>query len=184
MLPEWLRWPAWLGDALGHALRLSIWWVHAAAAVAWVGGSLFYLAALRPALRATAAGPEIERAVAGRFRELVEASLVALLVSGAVLAFDRLSSPAAGGAYLAVLGLKVLLALAMCWLAWELGWAGRRSAQRVRAANQGEPRTLRRRLGWRSPARLVLALGLVVVLLAIVLRQLFEAGLRATVSPS
>ena len=158
------------GDALGDALRVALRWTHAVATAAWVGGSLFYLVALRPVLRSTGAGPQVEGAIAGRFREVVEASLVALVVTGALLTFDRLSSGAASTAYVAVLGVKVLLALAMCWLAWELGWAGRR-----RTAAPSPARWLR---GWLSPTRLVLALGLTVVLLASVLRQVFEAGLR------
>ena len=162
------------GDVVGETLRLAIRWVHAVAAVAWVGGSLFYATALGPALRGASVGLEVERAVTVRFREVVEASLVALLVTGVLLSFERLSSPAVGAAYVAVLAVKLALALAMCWLAWELGWARRRRSAASRAARR--QRTWPR---WLAPSRLVLALGLAVMLLAIVLRQLFEAGLAA-----
>jgi uncharacterized membrane protein len=151
--------------------RVVIRWAHAVAAVAWVGGSLFYLLALRPALSSTGADPRIEPAIAARFKEIVETSLVVLLVSGAVLTFDRLTSGAAGGLYLAVLTAKVSLALVMCWLTWELGWAGRRRRPAARAHGAVSR--------WLSPPRLTLLLGLGVVLLAVVLRELFEAGLRS-----
>src|SRR5262245_19842872 len=111
--------PAWL-DGGGEVLRIAIWWAHATAATVWIGGSFFYLVVLRPAARATGAAPELERALAARFGEVVEASALVLLVSGAVLAGQRLASSAAGVAYAAVLGVKVLLALALFAFAWEL----------------------------------------------------------------
>jgi uncharacterized membrane protein len=163
----------------GEMLRLAIRWAHAVATVAWVGGSLFYALALRPALRTAGAAPDLERIVAAQFREVVEASLVVLVVSGAILTFDRLSSGAASALYVAILALKVLLALGMCWLAWELGWVGRRK----RAAGPGSleravaPTRLTPLL---PPSQVILLLGLVVMFLAVVLRQTFEAGLRAT----
>jgi uncharacterized membrane protein len=172
---------------VGEVLRLAIRWVHAVATVAWVGGSLFYLLALRPAARSAGASPDLECAVAAHFREVVEASLVVLVVSGAILTFDRLSSGAASPVYIAVLAIKVALALVMCWLAWELGWAGRRKqAAARRASTLASQHPAAQRTGfagwltaWLAPSRLILVLGLVVMFLAVVLRQTFEAGLRA-----
>src|SRR5919202_7143955 len=92
---------------IGEALRVAIRWVHGVATLAWVGGSLFYLLALRPAIRAAGAPPGFERAVAAQFREVVEASLVVLVVSGAILTFDRLSTGAATPLYVAVLTIKI-----------------------------------------------------------------------------
>src|SRR5919197_1981980 len=92
---------------LGEALRVAIRWVHGVATVAWVGGSLFYLLALRPAVRGGGATPAFERAVAARFREVVEASLAVLVVSGDILSFDRLSTGLATPLYIAVLSVKI-----------------------------------------------------------------------------
>ena len=97
-----------------------------------------------------------------RFQEVVEVSAAVLAVSGVVLAVVRLSSGAAGPAYAVLLGVKVLLALAMFALATELRWSGRRP---------GGGR------GRGALSRLTLFLGIVVVLLAVVLRRVFEAGL-------
>jgi putative copper export protein len=121
-----------------------------------------YLLVVRPALRAGGADSAIERAVGARFQEVVEASALVLAVSGVVLAVVRLSSGAAGPVYAVLLGLKVLLALAMFALATELRWSGRRPGQRA---------------GRGALSRLTLVLGIVVVLLAVVLRRVFEAGL-------
>jgi uncharacterized membrane protein len=161
---------------IGEALRVAIRWVHGLATTAWVGGSLFYLLALRPAVRVAGATPAFERAVAAQFREVVEASLVVLVVSGAILTFDRLSSGAATPLYLGILAVKIVLAIAMCWLAWELGWAGR---HRVGASRSSAVRRTAL-TAWLAPSRLILVLGVVVMLLAVVLRQVFEANLTAT----
>jgi putative copper export protein len=147
---------------LGELLQATIWWAHALGAAVWVGGALVFLLVLRPALRAGGAGPTVQRAAGARFQEVVEVSAAVLAVSGVVLAVVRLSSGAAGPAYAVLLGVKVLLALAMFALATELRWSGRRP---------GGGR------GRGALSRLTLVLGIVVVLLAVVLRRVFEAGL-------
>ncbi|HEX2324168.1 MAG TPA: CopD family protein [Chloroflexota bacterium] len=161
---------------LGELLQATIWWAHALGAAVWVGGALVFLLVLRPALRAGGAGPGagsgsgggadrlagLERAAGARFQEVVEVSAAVLAVSGVVLAVVRLSSGAAGPAYAVLLGVKVLLALAMFALATELRWSGRRP---------GGGR------GRGALSRLTLFLGIVVVLLAVVLRRVFETGL-------
>jgi uncharacterized membrane protein len=154
--------------ALGEVLQATIWWAHTMATVAWIGGALFYLIVLRPATRAAGSVPELERAVSTRFRDVVEVSAVVLVVSGVILSAQRLSSGAADGRYAAVLALKVSLGLAMCALAWELRWPGR--SRRPAAAG-------RRRLDRAALSRLTLVLGIMVILLAVVLRRLYEAGL-------
>jgi putative copper export protein len=175
---------------LGELLQATIWGAHALGAAVWVGGALVFLLVLRPALRAGGAGPGVgsgsgggayrlagagrerggggdrlagvERAAGARFQDVVEVSAAVLAVSGVVLAVVRLSSGAAGPAYAVLLGVKVLLALAMFALATELRWSGRRP---------GGGR------GRGALSRLTLFLGIVVVLLAVVLRRVFETGL-------
>ncbi len=149
------------------AARILLRWVHAVAALFWVGGSLFLYLVQRPAVRALPepVRPVLEKAVRHRFRELVNTAIVVLLVSGVVLTFDRLSSPAATTAYAAVLGAKVVLALVAFYLALELG-GGRRLTIRVGSRPVGAP-------------EFILAIGLVIYLLVAVLRLLYERGLGA-----
>lgn len=145
-------------------LLLVIRWVHLMAATAWVGGSLFYLVVLRPALQRQSSdvAQRVGVTVGEGFRDVVQAASAVLVVSGVVLMFDRLAQ-GAGVAYAVVLAVKVLLGVAMFGLAWELGWAQRR------------PVPVKRR--WPvAPASLLLALGLVVFFLALVLRQLAPAA--------
>ena len=140
-------------------LLVAVRWSHAAAAVALVGASLFQLVFLGPALRR--GGPEVEpvrRAAEAGFRELVDLSLVVFLVSGGLLTFERLSSGAAGTLYVVLLGVKLLLSFLL--YRWALA--------------------LRRGRGWESrEAKLMVGAGFLVVLIATLLKTLYEGGLRS-----
>jgi uncharacterized membrane protein len=178
-------------------------WAHLLAAVAWVGGGLFYLVVLRPASRAL---PDPWRgslitAAQARYRELVEATIAVLVVTGAVLSFDRLSGPGSSLPYVSLLALKVSLAAWMFYLAYRMGRlaGGRRGDAGTRGRREagrdagwqtadggrqsgalpgtGDP-SLQHFRSRHSPAssvapRLVLALGGVVLLLAVALRVVY-----------
>ncbi len=150
------------------------------AALAWVGGALFYLLVLRPSLSAVSgeARSAVERTIGQAYQEVVQTSIVVLVVSGAVLTFDRLTAGVVGAAYIVILGLKIALSLVMFGLAWELGRRRREGINRQPAFSGPTwlPEPVRI---WLRPARLTLSLGLVVVLLGLLLRALYEAALRA-----
>src|SRR5207249_10884827 len=108
--------------------QLGILWAHAMAAVAWVGGSLFYAVVLTPAV--TELGPTPERrsllVLASReFREVVRLAIVVFVVTGVVLAFTRLGQPRISTGYVVVLTVKVALSLWMFWLAGRVGLGSR-----------------------------------------------------------
>lgn len=138
---------------------MAIRWLHLVAAVAWIGGSLFYLLVLK------ASPADVGR----RFRDLVQLSVVTLLVTGVVLTFDRLQLEPAPN-YVVTLGVKIALAVWMFLLAQDL-------------ANRGRRRIIERRLGaegaasasQRAPTWLILGLGFVVLLLSDVLRVIGPA---------
>ncbi|MDE3074580.1 MAG: hypothetical protein KGJ86_04055 [Chloroflexota bacterium] len=145
-------------------LRVLVRWLHLLAAVAWVGGSIFYLLALLPAGRELG-GEAIKAALSGadrRFREVTQLSIAVLIVTGAVLTFDRLQLQP-GPAYVVTLGIKVALAVWMFVLAQDLASRGRR-------------RLIERRTGVKSAASrspsssLILALGLIVLVLSDILK--------------
>ena len=87
-------------------------WLHALAAAAWVGGSLFYLIVLIPTLKRV---PDVPRALSAalgvEFRTVVVTSIIVLVATGAILAFDRLTE--VEPTYAVTLGLKVVLSLWM-----------------------------------------------------------------------
>jgi uncharacterized membrane protein len=155
---------------LSSPLQVIILWAHAMAAVAWIGGSLFFAVALNPAIEEL--GPTPERlslvSAAGReFREVVRLSIVVFVVTGAVLAFSRLNVPTVSTAYVVVLAVKIALSLWMFWLAGRIG---------VRSPSEsGKPKRVTP--WWLRPQFLILELGAVVYLLSVILRVLYEQTL-------
>ena len=147
-------------------LIVLIRWFHIVAAAAWVGGMLFYVAVLNPALKQLDAGSargEFVAGIARQFQELTQAAIAVVLLTGAVLTFDRLSQPHVLRLYVGVLAVKIALSLGMVALAGALG---RRAG-------------IRRRPRWLSAPYAILVLGLLVYLLAMLLQVLFDMSYGA-----
>ncbi len=86
-------------------------------AVAWVGGGIFYLMVLRPAIqRARGLTPEASRAIGVEFRGLVSTAIAVLLLTGVILSVSRLTEDAVTSPYVAVLVVKIVLALYMFYV--------------------------------------------------------------------
>ncbi len=149
-------------------IRLIVRTAHILAAAAWVGGSILYFVAVLPALRSGGPAPGVAAQIAALFRRMVNICVGVLLLSGAYLAFDRLTTTALGWPYLVVLGLKIAAALCMFVLAIYLGQSNiRRLAKRTTRLSKAAP-------------QLVLALGILVFLLGALLNALFEAAIAPT----
>jgi uncharacterized membrane protein len=161
---------------------LAMRWAHALAALLWIGGALFYALVLRPAQQRTQEPQSrpLNQAIAQEFRSWVNLSIGVLVISGAALTLARLASGVATPAYLLFLGVKVLLALITFFLFFLV-----RSQQRRRASvsppatgdTQGERSPWATARGLLSAPNLILALGIVVFLLADILRYLVERSL-------
>ncbi len=144
--------------------RALIRWVHVIAAVAWVGGGIFYLLVLTPAWADSVVGEQAEmlrRAIGSRFRELTGTCILALVVTGVIITIDRLSDPRVTLMYGILLGLKLLLVAFMYVIFRQLGDPGR--AKR-----------------WNSPETM-LGLGVLVFFITVALRLTYEASLRAAI---
>ena len=139
-------------DLLLALMRFS----HAAAAILIVGAAVFGpLFAVSERGEARLAPDE-----AGQksFREIVEITLAVFVISGGILTFNRLSSGAASTAYVAVLGVKLGIVGLMYTWAFQISHSP---------------------AGWRSSrARWIASAGMLVVLLASVLKTLWESGTR------
>ncbi len=95
----------------------TIRWFHLLAAVAWVGGGMFWLMVLRPALGRTGAnGGKTRRSIGEEFRSLVNTAIGVLLITGIVLSATRLTDTAVTAFYVAVLVVKIVLALYMFYV--------------------------------------------------------------------
>ncbi len=149
-------------------------WLHILAAAAWIGGSIFFFAVLRPALRGSSGGPLLARLAGQEFRQMVDVAIWVLLVSGSIISVDRLTSGHSTPTYGVVLALKIAFSL---WM-FGLVWFRRRSSSTMPPEEAaGNPGLLSRVSSVLTPTNLILALGLVVLLLAELLGHLFEQSL-------
>ena len=124
---------------LGEGFLLLVRWFHSLAAVAWIGGSIFYVLVLRPAQRragvqAAATTTEVQI----QFRGLVDSCIAVLLVTGAVMLFDRLTDATTGTAYVVAVAVKIGLALWMFAMA-RGRWRRRRASANYGSVHAGRP---------------------------------------------
>ena len=135
---------------------IAMRWLHASAAIVWIGAIWFELFVVVPVWQSSTP-PEL----VGRFdvamREIVQTALFVFLISGAILTFERLSRGAAGSTYVMLLGLKIVLSVVMFQVGFR--FRGARGHQRIQGL------------------RIMAALGLAIVLLATVLKWLYERAL-------
>jgi hypothetical protein len=136
--------------ALAEALLVVLRWLHAIASIVFLGWSaVLWLDG------PTRGDPSAARQ---RFREITELTLLVFLATGAVLSFDRLSR-GAGGVYAAVLGVKVLCAVAT----YQFAFRWRRVGLPVGALD----------------GRIVLIFGAATVFLAAVLKGVSDSGVSS-----
>ena len=158
-------------------LLLAMRWLHSIAAVAWVGGGLFYLMILRPSLGTSQDDRREElRRLGEQFRQMVNTAIAVLLVTGVILTLSRLTSDYVGMPYVIVLVIKIVMALYMFYL-----------VRFIRLRNYAvEPvptnKRLQRFTSLFTGATAVLVLGVIVFLLADILRALIEKGIEGEVS--
>ena len=133
---------------LAEAVLVVLRWLHALAAVAFLGWS--------GVLWVDGAGSSSPSAASQRFKEVTEVTLLLFLATGAILTFDRLSH-GAGGAYAVILVLKVACGA----VAYQYAFRWRRRGLSLRA----------------SDGTVVMVFGALAVLLAAVLKGVFESGL-------
>lgn len=133
-----------------EVVLVALRWLHAMAAIIFLGWTAVLWLDGSP-------GGDSGRA-RQRFKELTELTMIVFLASGAVLSVDRLGR-GAGAVYAAVLALKVLCAI----VAYQYAFRWRRGGLSVGALD----------------GRLVLILGSASVLLAAVLKGVFDSGVSS-----
>lgn len=131
---------------------------HAAAAMLWLGGALYYLIAVLPATRDKGEdGAAIAGSAQRLYGEWATPATIVMLASGTVLVFDRLSEGKGGLLYAALLAAKVVAALLAFWLVTL-----RRGRRRRPVA------------GWRSRPELVVGLGLFAFVMGVILSSIWQ----------
>ena len=161
------------GDiATGDWIMLIVRWAHAIGAVAWIGGSAFFAFVLRPVERAN---PDLVRPVlrplGSVYRELVDISVIVIIITGLVLMFDRLTGNDATAAWFIVLGIKLTLAIWMFYLVWHFRQSDFDPTE--------QPEGLAARLSWLIGYNAMVFFGVIVFLLASILRVLFENSIAS-----
>lgn len=156
------------GDiAASDWIMLIVRWAHAIGAVAWIGGSAFFAFVLRPVEKAN---PDLVRPVlrplGSVYRELVDISVIVIIITGLVLMFDRLTGNDATAAWFIVLGVKLALAIWMFYLVWHFRQSDFDPTE--------QPQTRSDRLSWLIGYNAMVMFGVIVFLLASILRVLFE----------
>ena len=155
-------------------ILVIIRWGHTVSAVAWVGGGIFYLMVLRPAIRRSQGLPtETGTAIRDEFRGLVATAIAVLLLSGVILSVARLTGEGATVPYAIVLGVKIALALFMFYVV--------RIVRRGDYDTSQEPGTgaFRRAVRRATSPMALLVIGVVVIGLSDVLDGLFESALAS-----
>ena len=155
-------------------LILLVRWLHNLAAVAWVGGSIFYVFVVRPARKNIQSNDNaFIRELVSEFRPLVNTAIGILLITGIILILHRLTSGYTTSPYIAILTLKIAIGLYMFYIVRFL----RRSSYSEDKSSRGSG--IRRSLVLISGTNALLAFGVIVFLLANILRDLFEKELAA-----
>ena len=162
----------------GDAFLVAVRWIHLVASAAWVGGGIFYLFVLRPAVRRfPQEGRKINEATAAEFRVLVDTCIFVILVTGIIMTFNRLTDEVVGPPYVIVLAIKVALSVWMFILA-----RGRR--RRVILAdlnrqNSAPPMGMFQKIVRAiSGYNTIVILGVIVFLMADLLKTLYEIAMR------
>lgn len=164
--------------SISDIFLLVVRWLHLISAAAWVGGSIFYLVVLRPALRRS---PDVSRQVntvaAREFRALVDTSIFVLLATGIILTVNRLTPNTVGAAYVIALGVKIALSVWMFVLARQRQRRGpllESVTSDAPEAVSGFGRLTRAVSGYNS----IVILGIIVFLISDLLKVLFELALQ------
>lgn len=161
----------------GELFLLIVRWLHVVAAATWVGGSIFYLLVLRPATRSSSGSHGPLLTAAGKeFRTLVNTSIMVLVATGVILAFNRLTENIVGPPYAITLGIKSLLSV---WMFMQVQSERRRSDFLGAFTKREEPPRGRFGTAMKSVSGYngLVIVGIVVFLLSDLLKALFESAL-------
>jgi hypothetical protein len=142
---------------LREVLLVVARFAHTAAAAVLIGSSAYQLLLLSASPGAARLSRPMSAAERSTWKDLVDLTLLVFLLTGALLTFERLSAGAASTAYVLLLGLKLLLSALVYRWAFQLRRAG----------------------AWQAgPGRKLVGAGLIVLLLAAILKTIYEGGLR------
>ncbi|MEC9309957.1 MAG: hypothetical protein VX966_10715 [Chloroflexota bacterium] len=152
-------------------ILLVIRWTHALGAVAWIGGSIFYMFVIRPVFVNFEDLEKVGRSVATEFQSIVKTAIAILIITGIILTVSRLTVEPISTVYVVVLIIKVTVAIYMFYLVWLL--------KRRQLCNYPPSYGMGRKLKTvMTSSYTVLFLGVLVFGLADLLTMIVETNLR------
>ncbi len=163
-----------------HAFYVAAVYLHILAAVAWVGGMLFFTLVLVPLLRrpqGVANATELVHLVGRRFRSIGWACIVVLIVSGVLLLGFRAQGAAGiftaafwASSFGSILAIKISAIIALVAMsAIHDFWVGPKATQLSRIdRNTADAISMRRWAGWLGRANLAIALGIIALAVLLV----------------
>lgn len=156
------------GVSAAATLRLLLRVAHGLSAALWLGGGAYYALLLRPLLKGADEGQRrLARAAQREFGEWAGALTLAMVATGALLTFDRLSDGQGTLLYAALLGAKIAAALTAFWLAGSFTGVARRASGHNPS---GPPRRI-------SRSAAILLLGTVAFVLGVALAASYPTGI-------
>ena len=144
----------------------TVHWIHLIAAVSWLGGLIYSIAILRPALRDVEPASAARLALVSdmRFRIVALTALVSLLLTGLYMVSQILQGTASsaeffGSPYGRILGIKIILAVIAIALGLTAGfWLAPRLVTALEERDEARTKSTRRLLAALSWTGLVLGI--------------------------
>jgi len=101
-------------------IMISARWMHAVSATTWLGGSIFFAVILKPVYKMNSKNfSTLMDRINNTYKDLVDISIVALIVSGLILMFDTLTGKPVTITWFIIFGFKLLIAFWMFFLVWR-----------------------------------------------------------------
>lgn len=102
-----------------NLIVIFIKWLHSVAAMSWVGGSIFFALIIRPVQSNMKEEYSIVfRNIAIVYRDLVDISVIGLILSGIFLMFTKLSENI-NNEWIIIFSIKLFISIIMFYLIWR-----------------------------------------------------------------
>ena len=161
---------------ISEIFHLLIRWAHLVSATIWVGGSLFWLLVITPASKKTSGNiVQFANKMSYEFRSLVTTCIFIMVITGAIMTFDRITPGNIGPIYLILLGIKIILVLTMIYLIRT-----KRKLPTYLTKNNTEIQNNSKTskiVQWLSSYNLIVIIGLIVYLISDILKLIYEISL-------
>ena len=163
---------------LPNIILLIIDWLHGISAAIWVGGNTFFYLVINPAIRLGYIPRKTSAQVSPLYYSIIDGCIIILILTGTLMAFDRLSSSLTTPIYIVILIIKIVIAAWMFILVRSRGRKLRldKDTSHHEKAND-YPRAISLIRSLFTNTTTLLTLGLIIFFLSDLLSYLFQGQL-------